>query len=138
MAFINRLIYKDLFNTSVLFVPHLCFIYITQALQTSHTSVERTAYLYAIFLFLLQRYFFPFTSLLITVEKLSKEQGKKFKNNSCNIQNNVYAPTRMNIPKKLRETFRGYINTFFSPITPVYNHKVINFALYQQGVERVL
>jgi len=73
MAFINRLIYKDLFNTSVLFVPHLCFIYITQALQTSHTSVEQTAYLYAIFLFLLQRYFFPFTSLLITVEKLSKE-----------------------------------------------------------------
>ena len=44
----------------------------------------------------------------------------------------------MNIPKKLRETFRGYINTFFSPITQVYNHKVINFALYQQGVERVL
>ena len=44
----------------------------------------------------------------------------------------------MNIPKKLRETFRGYINTFLSPITPVYNHKVINFALYQQGVERVL
>lgn len=44
----------------------------------------------------------------------------------------------MNIPKKLRETFRGYIHTFFSPITPVYNHKVINFALYQQGVERVL
>ena len=45
-----------------------------------------------------------------------------------------------NLPlaKKLRETFRGYINTFFSPITPVYNHKVINFALYQQGVERVL
>lgn len=73
MAFINRLIYKDLLNTSVSFVPHLCFIYTTQALQTSHTSVEQTAYLYAIFLFLLQRYFFPFTSLLITVEKLSKE-----------------------------------------------------------------
>ena len=44
----------------------------------------------------------------------------------------------MNIPKKLRETFRGYINTFFSPITPVYNHKVINFALYQQGVNSIL
>ena len=44
----------------------------------------------------------------------------------------------MNIPKKLRETFRGYINTFFSPITPVYNHKVINFALYQQGVNSKL
>lgn len=73
MAFINRLIYKDLFNTSVLFAPQLCFIYTTQALQTSHTSVEQTTYLYVIFLFLLQRYFFPFTSLLITVEKLSKE-----------------------------------------------------------------
>ena len=71
-------------------------------------------------------------------EEKAAELGKKFKNNSCNIQNNVYAPTGMNIPKKLRETFRGYINTFFSPITPVYNHKVINFALYQQGVERVL
>ena len=90
------------------------------------------------FYFLLQRYFFPFTSLLITVEKLSKQTGKKFKNNSCNIQNNVYAPTGMNIPKKLRETFRGYINTFFSPITPVYNYKVINFALYQQAVNGVL
>lgn len=44
----------------------------------------------------------------------------------------------MNIPKKLRETFRGYINTFFSPITPVYNYKVINFALYQQAVNGVL
>ena len=44
----------------------------------------------------------------------------------------------MNIPKKLRETFRGYINTFFSPITPVYNYKVINFALYQQGVNSIL
>ena len=76
MAFINRLIYKDLFNTSVSFVPHLYFIYTTQALQTSHTSVEQTTYLYVIFLFLLQRYFFPFTSLLITVEKLSKEIQK--------------------------------------------------------------
>ena len=44
----------------------------------------------------------------------------------------------MNIPKKLRETFRGYINTFFSPITPVYIHKVFNFALYQQGVNSIL
>ena len=89
MAFINRLIYKDLFNTSVLFAPHLCFIYITQALQTSHTSVEQTAYLYAIFLFLLQRYFFPFTSLLITVEKVSIAYGKIFKNNICIIQSNA-------------------------------------------------
>lgn len=90
------------------------------------------------FYFPLQRYFFPFTSLLITVEKLSKQTGKKFKNNSCNIQNNVYAPAGMNIPKKLRETFRGYINTFFSPITPVYNYKVINFALYQPVVNGFL
>ena len=36
-----------------------------------------------------QRYFFPFTSLLITVEKVSIAYGKIFKNNICIIQSNA-------------------------------------------------
>ena len=43
----------------------------------------------------------------------------------------------MNIPKNKDKTFYADINIFF-PITPVYNHKVINFALYQQGVNSKL
>ena len=43
----------------------------------------------------------------------------------------------MNIPKNKDETFYADINIFFSTYLPVYIHKVFNFALYQQGVNRV-
>ena len=43
----------------------------------------------------------------------------------------------MNIPKNKDETFYADINIFFSTYLPVYIHKVFNFALYQQGVNRI-
>ena len=42
----------------------------------------------------------------------------------------------MNIPKNKDETFYADINIFFSTYLPVYIHKVFNFALYQQDVNR--
>ncbi len=80
--------------------------------------------------FISQRYFFPFISLLITVEKVSILKGKIFRNNPCIIQSNTYYNGVTNNPKKLREIFKGYINTFFSSLSSVYNPKVINFAIY--------
>ena len=43
----------------------------------------------------------------------------------------------MNNTKKLASTFQAYFNRFFSTNSPVYIHKVFNFALYQQGVNEV-
>jgi hypothetical protein len=47
----------------------------------------------------------------------------------------AYCSTGINKPKKLGEIFKGCLNTFFSIISPINIFKVINFAVYQQGVD---
>ena len=42
-----------------------------------------------------------------------------------------------NKPKKLALIFKGYINTFLSTLSLINLSKVINFAVYQQGVNEV-
>lgn len=68
---------------------------------------------------------------------MSIEQGNIFKDYTCIIQSNAYYNAVTNIAKKLREIFKGYLNTFFSIIPSVYNSKVINFAVHQQDVNEV-
>ena len=82
-----------------------------------------------------QRYFFPFTSRLITVENLSIPAEKNLRNNSCIIHRNTYYKAAINKPNKLAEKFQGGLNTFFSTLSPGFLLKVINFAVYQQDVD---
>ena len=66
---------------------------------------------------------------------MSIPTGKIKENNPCIIQMIVYRSTGFNKPKKLVEIFKGCLNTFFGIISPIYIPKVINFAVYQQGVD---
>jgi hypothetical protein len=43
----------------------------------------------------------------------------------------------MNIPKKLRRIFKGYVNTFFIHLSVVHKYKVTNFAYYEQAVNSI-
>lgn len=81
-----------------------------------------------------QRYFFPLTSLLITVENVSIVHGKNLRNEACIIQKKLYYAKRTNKAKKLASFFKASINIFFSPVSLLNLPKVINFAHYQQDV----